>query len=47
MLELNMSNTTTVCITIVFCTLILSVAISRIDFDVICKAPNACVVEKD
>jgi hypothetical protein len=42
-----MNNTKMVCITVVICTLMLSVAISRVDFDVICKAPDACVVEKD
>lgn len=42
-----MSNAQMICVTVVLCTLMLSTAISRVDFDVICKTANACVVEKD
>jgi hypothetical protein len=42
-----MNNVQMICITVVLCTLMLSVAISRVDFDVICKTADACVVEKD
>jgi len=42
-----MSNTDKICITIILCTLMLSIAISRIDYDVVCKVPGACVIEQD
>ncbi|MEO1926019.1 MAG: hypothetical protein ABGY08_08545 [Gammaproteobacteria bacterium] len=42
-----MNNVQMICITVVLCTLMLSVAISRVDFDVICKTAGACVVQKD
>lgn len=42
-----MNNAQMICITVIVCTFMLSVAISRVDFDVICKAPDACVVEKN